>query len=344
MSIQVRLLEPQDAVSWDAFVDAHPHGTPLHLLAWKKSIESTFHYQPRYLLAVDSEKIRAVLPLFLISNPIMGRVLLSSPFAMYGGVLADSPETLAAVREYVVGLAEREQVQYVELRNRFPEQCLGFERISRYVTFTQDTVISDAEELAAALPKKLRNMVRKSLKFSYTTRISTDLSAFYKLLALNYRRLGTPVFPRHFFASLLKNFGPLLDLREVLLDGKVAAASLNFLYRSEMHTYYAASDQTLLQAAPNNFMYFDYLLWAARNGFTRFDFGRSKVNTGTFEFKRHWLTQMRELPYEILLVKRKDLPNFSPKNPKFNLALKIWRRLPMPVTRVLGPTLVQLFP
>jgi FemAB-related protein (PEP-CTERM system-associated) len=344
MTLQIRPLEPQDYAAWNAFTDAHPQGTPFHLIAWKQAIENAFGYQPHYLMAVEGDAVQAILPLFLVQNAVIGKVLLSTPFAVYGGILSNSPEAHAAIKEHVVALSLRLGVQYLELRNAYAEQCAGFERISRNVTFTQETAISDAEQLLAALPKKTRNMVRKSLKFAYSTRFSKNLSTFYDLMARNYRRLGTPIFPRRFFQSLLENFGPSIDLREILLDGKVVAASMNFLYRGEMHTYYAASDQNLLHAAPNNYMYFDYLLWAAQNGMRRFDFGRSKVDTGTFEFKRHWLTEMRELPYEILLVKRKDLPNFTPKNPKFELALKIWRRLPLPLTRLIGPRVVRLFP
>jgi FemAB-related protein (PEP-CTERM system-associated) len=344
MTLQIRIVTPQDHALWDSFVDAHFQGTPFHLFAWKNTIENTFGYKPQYLWAVDAGKVRAVLPLFLIKNPLLGRVLLSSPFAMYGGILADSPHAHAAMVQHIKDLAARLEVQYLELRNAYPEQCAGFERISRYVTFTHEAKITDPEQLLTALPMRLRNKIRKSLKYSYSSRIATDPTAFYNLMALNYRRLGTPIFPRQFFSRILENFGPRVDLREVLLDQKVAAASINFLYRSEMHTYYAASDQTLLHAAPNNFMYFDYLLWTAANGFARFDFGRSSVNTGTFEFKRHWLTDMRELPYEILLVKRKSLPNFTPKNPRFETALKIWRRLPLPITKVIGPRVIGLFP
>ena len=344
MPLEVRSLTPAEHAQWDNFVDTHPHGSPFHLLAWKNTLESVFHYRPEYLLALDSDKVRGVLPLFLIDNPILGRVLLSSPFAVYGGILADSPEALAAIASHAAALAERLEVQYLELRNAFPEQCAGFHRINRYVTFTQQTIITDGDALLDALPKKTRNMVRKSLKHAYSSRISQDITTFYELMVRNYRRLGTPIFPRRYFATLMRNFGKLADMREILLDGKVAAASINFLYRGEMHTYYAASDQNMLQAAPNNYMYFDFLLWAARNGFARFDFGRSKQDTGTFEFKRHWLTEMRELPYEVLLVKRQSLPNFSPKNPKFKLALRIWTRLPLFVTRLAGPRLIRLFP
>lgn len=344
ITLQVSELRQQHEAAWDAFVDAHPHGSPFHLLAWKRVMEASFGYAPQYLIAEEDGRVRAVLPLFLIENPLIGKALISSPFAVYGGILADSDEARDAMAEAVAALGKRLGVEYVELRNGFPEQRAGFAPVSRYVTFTQETTIAEPEALLAALPKKTRNMVRKSLKFEYSARHASGLSAFYRLMCRSYRRLGTPVFPRKYFEKLQQEFGDRVDVREIVLNDRVVAASFNFLCRSEMHTYYAASDPDFLHAAPNNYMYFNHLLWAAEKGFRRFDFGRSKLDTGTFEFKRHWLTEMRELPYEVLLVKRKGMPNFTPKNPKFELALKVWQRLPLPLTKVLGPRLVRLFP
>jgi hypothetical protein len=195
MAIEIRPLVAEDHLAWDAFVDRHPHGTPFHLLAWKDTIASSFGYEARYLVAAGGGTIRAVLPLFLIENAIAGRVLLSSPFAVYGGILADAPEAAEAMRNHVVELGRTLQVEHVELRNAFPEQCVGFKRLSRYVTFTQETDIGDPEELLAALPKKTRNILRKTLKLAYECRETADLGRFYDLLSRNYRRLGTPVFP-----------------------------------------------------------------------------------------------------------------------------------------------------
>lgn len=345
MSIEVHPLAAEDHLRWDQFTTRHAHASPFHLIAWKQAIEGIFGYQPRYQVALEAGQVRGVLPLFLVETLLTGRILLSTPFAVYGGILADSEAAREALRQRALGLSRELGVEYLELRNAWPEQCLGFDRIDRYVTFTQEVGPADADKLLEALPKKARNMVRKALKYGYSTRrAGSRLGEFYRLLAASYRRLGTPVFPPRFFAAILEHFGDLVDVREVVLQDKVVAASLNFFFRGEMHTYYAASDPAYLAMAPNNYMYFDHLLWAGANGFQRFDFGRSKLDTGTFEFKRHWGASMRPLPYEVHLVKRKDLPNFSPKNPKFELAIRLWRKLPLAVTKLLGPPLVRWFP
>lgn len=343
MAFIIRQLQSTDRADWDNFVEAHPHGSPFHLVAWKESIENTFGFRSYHLLAREDDAIVAVLPLFLSQNLLTGKALISSPFAVYGGILATSEEARRQLYDHAVRLGESLQVDYLELRNAYPEQVTGESNVSRYVTFTQE-VNSDEEALLQAIPKKTRNLIRKALKYNYSSRCTTDLSAFLDLYTKNLRRLGTPSFPASHFSTLMKNFGPLVDVREILLDGKVVAASMNFLFRGQMHTYYAASDQNALSFVPNNYLYFDHLRWAGKNGFTTFDFGRSKRDTGTFDFKRHWATTMRELPYELVLIRGKQLPNFSPTNSRFQPFIQLWQKLPLPVTRIIGPQVVRLFP
>ncbi|HLN04402.1 MAG TPA: FemAB family XrtA/PEP-CTERM system-associated protein [Bryobacteraceae bacterium] len=343
--MEIRPLTPGDRERWDGFVQAHPHGSPFHLIAWKKSMEEVFGYAPRYLMATDGNCIRGVLPLFLVKNFIMGKVLISSPFAVYGGILAETPEAKQAMGEQAMKLGRELGVEHIELRNAHPEQVLGVPNVSRYVTFTREVTPDEDAILAEPTSKKRRNTVRKALKADFSIRIQhSDYRAFEDLHSRTLRRLGTPNFPPRLFPALLANFGGAVDIREVVLENKVVAASMNFFFRDQMHTYYAASDPRYLALVPNDYMYYEHLRWAGKNGYRTFDFGRSKLGTGTADYKRHWGATMRELPYEILLVKRKEVPNYSPQNPKFQLAIKIWQQLPLPVTRALGPQLVKLFP
>ncbi len=344
MPLSVRPFAPEDAPAWDAFIESHPHGSVLHLTAWKRAIERTFGYQPRYLMAEEGGRVAGVLPLFLVENFIQGRVLVSTPFAVYGGIVAAHGAAREALAEAVRRMGRDLNVQHVDLRNAWPEQRAGFTPVDRYATVTQPLTPMDGEALLAALPKKTRNLVRKALKSPFQSCIRRDVEGFYPLLARTYHRLGTPVFAKAHFARLLEEFGGKADVREIRLEGKVAAASFNFLFKGEMHTYYAASDQDYLALAPNMFLYYDHLLWAGRNGFHTFDFGRSKYETGNLDFKKQWSAAVRPLPYEMLLVRRRQLPDFTPKNEKFSLAIEAWRRLPLPLTKVIGPPLVKLFP
>jgi len=335
------------SAAWDAYVREHPHGSPFHLLAWKHSVESVFGFESRYLTAVDENgSIAGVLPLFLVRNPLMGRVLMSTPFAVYGGALTSSAAAREAFALELRRLGDSLGVQYVELRNAYPEQCLGFSPVDRYVTFTQ-SITPDEEEVLNSIPRKTRAAVRKSLKFDLLGRQTREWGRFEDLYARNLRKLGTPCFPRKWFGVLLDNFGDSANVHEVVdATGKqVAAAVLTFYFRDQVLPYYGASDPAFNPQQPNNFMYYDLMRFGGSHGFKLFDFGRSKrEGSGSFDFKAHWGMTERPLPYEILLVRRKELPHFSPNNPKFQFAIRAWRNVPMPIARAIGPMLVRMVP
>jgi FemAB-related protein (PEP-CTERM system-associated) len=337
-------LKAEDFAAWDEFVLEHPQGSPFHLIAWKKTIEEAFGYEPVYLAAKTGSQIEGVLPLFFVRNPIIGRVLVSSPFAVYGGILAESSAAGQLLYDHANWLGRKRSADYLELRNAYPEQCLGEPNVSRYVTFVRD-VVPNEEALFSSLSPKIRNKVRKAMKQQFTIRYRVeDAKTLDRVHSRNMRRLGTPCFPREYFARLQANFREMVDVREVRLGDEAVAVSLSFLFRDQMHTYHSAADTRYNALAPNTLLYYDHLRWAGQHGFRQFDFGRSKRNTGAFEFKKHWNTTMRELPYEIVLLKRRDLPNFSPANPRFRAAIRVWQNLPLPVTRVMSRFVLPLFP
>lgn len=338
------VLRSDDEQAFDDFVHRHAAGTPFHLCAWKRTIVETYGYAPYYLVARTGDLIRGILPLFLVNNWILGKALISSPFAVYGGILAGDDDARIALYNHARALGESLGVDYIELRNAYPEQCVGTSNVSLYVGFTQP-LTPDDEELMRSLPKKTRNMVRKSQRTAFSLRRTHDTTHLYALMTRNMRRLGTPSFSRKYFDNVIRNFGPeQVDVREVWSDGIVMAAGMNFLFRRDMHTYHASADTRFNDLGPNTFMYYENLRWAGQNGYTTFDFGRSKRGTGPYEFKRHWNTTMRELPYEIVLIRRKQLPNLNPANPKMRLPIQLWSRLPLALTRAIGPTVVRWFP
>jgi FemAB-related protein (PEP-CTERM system-associated) len=344
MSIIVRPFRSTDTAQWDDFVRRHPFGTPFHLTAWKKTIEDTFSYEPQYLIATCGENVRGVLPLFFVQNFAVGKVLLSTPFAVYGGALTDSPETAAAISAEVRKLSEALRVGHTELRNAYPEQRIGYTEIATHLTFV-GPIGPDEEQVQLSIPRKTRRIVRKSLEQGFETRIEkTNPEVFEQLYARNLRKLGTPAFPHRYFAALLRNFKSEVEIREVWMGSQAVAAVLTFYFRDQVLPYYGASDERYNAQAPATYMYYDLMRSAGKAGYTIFDFGRSKVESGSTHFKSHWGLQERPLPYEILLVQRKELPNFTPTNPLYQYPIRLWQKLPLPVTRTVGPYFIKLFP
>ncbi len=330
---------------WDDYVLRQPTGTLFHLTAWKRAMERAFGYEPRYLVAESGGQISAVLPLFLASNPITGRTLISSPFAVYGGVCAADQRAGGLLLLRAREMARELGVQYLELRDReVPIDAEGFHTKQLYVTFDQE-LPRDADALMKGFPRDTRYMIRKGQKAGLKAVVGNDqLNTFYELYAESVRQLGTPVFSKEYFRILCEEFGDKLEITVIWQEAKAVAAVLSFLFRDTVLPYYGGSGAEGRKVAANNFMYWEVMRSALERGFRYFDFGRSKVNTGAYQFKMQWNMRERALPYQFYLVRRKDMPNFSPTNAKFKLAISVWQHLPLGLTKVIGPPLVRLFP
>lgn len=344
--IKVRLATPHDAAAWDSYVRSHPRGTPFHTLAWKRAIERAFGHRSCYFVAekvqgpLGPPRIVGVLPAFVLKSPVFGRYLCSVPFAEKGGALADDHGAKRALLETAASYALSWQLDYVELRNEEPFDSLPAKE--RYVTFRKK-MDSDPEKNLNAIPRKSRRMVRVGIKAGLYSRTGRHLlPAFYSLLATNFHRLGTPVFSYRYFRILLDTFGTASEIRIIYTREAVPIAGvLSFFYKDVVMPYYAGSLVEYRHLAPNDFMYYDLMRWACARGYRWFDFGRSKIGTGSYSFKIHWGFEPKPLPYQYILTRIREIPDLSPANPKYQRKIELWRRLPHWVTRLAGPPIAR---
>jgi FemAB-related protein (PEP-CTERM system-associated) len=343
-SVNIRPYEQDVERAWDDYVFQHSQGSLFHLTAWKRVIEKVFGYESRYLVAQKNGLIRGVLPLFFVRNIIHGRSLISIPFGMYGGICASDDEAIDALCSAASEMARAEKVQYLELRQQLPTGYQGFKEKKLYVTFNLE-LPTDPDELLQHFPRDTRYMIRKGKKNGLRAIVDNQqLTTFYDIYAHSVHHLGTPVFPQTFFQTLVDEFGDQSELTTIWHGDKAVAGVLSFRYRDWILPLYGGSLLESRNLAANNFMYWKVMRRSIENGIRFFDFGRSKLGTGAYLFKRQWNMREQALPYQLYLVKSKTMPNHSPSNPRFHLAISLWKALPFALTQKLGPLLVGLFP
>lgn len=327
---------------WNAYVDLHPHGTLFHLTHWKRAVERTFGHRAVYLWAARGGAPVGVLPLFLVQT-FKGRALVSVPYGVYGGILADAPETEHALLDAARSLAVREKARYVELRTRKAND-LGLPQTDLYVSFECD-LPEEPETCLGMIPRKSRASIRNGRrKFAVRSEFTTDLIKLYDLYALNVRRLGSPTFPFRFLLNLREAFGEMMDVQHTLFEDRVVSCVLNFYYKDCVFPYYSGSDPEYFFTQCNNVMYCDLMEAGVRRGFRRFDFGRSRRGTGPFAFKVNMGFEPQPLHYQYVLLGLREVPRINPSNPKFDIPRRIWRRLPLKVTKIVGPQLLKYIP
>lgn len=345
--LNVRFLEPADEAMWDAYVDAAPDGTLFHKTAWKRIVAKTFDYTPYYLLAENEKGICGVLPLFFVKSIFIGKALISTPFAVYGGMLASNISVELALFEASKKLSIKLGAQFIELRERsFKKRQELQTRDSLYVTF-QKKIEHSEDAIFKQLPRETRRLIRRANDAGMTARFSKnmeDLDSFYDIYAASVRNLGTPVFPRELFENCLRELEQHADILLISRAGNPVAAVLTFYFRDVVLPYYGGSLPAERNPSPNNYMYWMLMREAGMRGYNFFDFGRSKAQTGAYNFKRKMGFQPSSLFYQYYMSGDLPLPNNNPTNPKFKMAIKAWQHLPLKVTKVLGPKLVKAFP
>jgi len=344
MPVRVLPLAESDAAAWDQFAATHPKGTFFHQLGWHRVMQKTYGYTPYYFCAKRGERITGIAPSFLVSSWLTGRALLSLPFAVYGGICAEDSATEQALLSRLEALASDLGVDYLELRDRAGDLRSGYHANSRHATFTLP-LVRDTEALYKAFPKDIRYMLRKADKAGLRAQRGVEqLDIFYHLMTLNLRRLGTPAFPKALFENLLREYPGQVDLTVVYAGDQPMAGGMSFFFREWMQPYYIGSREEAKTVAANHFLWWELIQLAAKSGCATFDFGRSKKNSGNYDFKKKWNPHIEPLNYQVCLVRRKEAPDFSPMNPKFELATNLWKKMPLALTRVVGPRVVRWFP
>jgi len=331
------------AERWDRFVLEQPNGTFFHLTGWKRAVERTFGHQAHYLLALQGEQVAAVLPLFLVRSRLFGRFLVSNPFAVYGGICTDDEEARRLLIRRTEQLAADLKVDYAEFRNRSLDPS-PWPHSDLYVTFIED-LPQDPEDCLRNLPRKARAAARQSIEFDLQAEFSLDqLDRHYQLNAVQMRRLGSPGLPRAWFRALAEEFSDRSTILTVTHQQQPIASVLVFLFRDTVMPYYSGSLAEYNHVHPNNFMYLKLMEYGVGQGYRRFDFGRSRIDTGPYRFKKHQGFTPQPLMYQFYLHRAEEIPSVNPSNPKFDIPKLIWRKLPLPVTKWLGPKLVRGIP
>jgi FemAB-related protein (PEP-CTERM system-associated) len=347
-SLAVEPLPAHLEAAWDRYVRSAPDATFFHQLGWRWLVERCFGHRAHYLVARRNGSIAGVLPLFEMKSLLFGHSLVSIPFAIGGGLVADDTQAAGALLAEAQSLAEGLGVDYLELRSERPvEHALAADLVTKdlYVTFRSDLTLGEDAWLKR-MERKRRQMMNYVARAGFSWRVAgiEELPLFYRLFSESMRHHGTPVYPKLFLQEILDRHPEQTHLFFVSHEGKTVAGTLTILFRDVIMPFYAGADRTLRPRGVDDYLYLSILRWGRENGFRMFDFGRSKRGTGAYAFKARWGMDEVPLAYQYHLVRSRELPNVSPANPKYHALIRVWQKLPLSVTQVLGPRIIRRIP
>lgn len=336
---------------WDNYVMGHPNSVLYHLSAWQEIVKMTYGWSAIRMVALDHfDVIKGVLPLIKLRNIKFGKELISMPFFDCGGVLADDQETEKSLIKGAIKLAKRINANNVELRQVFPVNGIGsinFHSLSKRIHLnTNENKIrmilplpQSSEILFGSFKSKLRSQIRRASKANLKITIGgIELSEdFYKVFSANMKALGSPVHSKKLIQHVLNAFVGKAKIILVYKEELPIACSLIIGFKDVLANPWASSLREYSTLSPNMLLYWSMLKYGCDNGYQFFDFGRSSPDGGTYKFKKQWGAKPSPLHWYCFSLIDYSTSLDSMKNAKFSKAINCWKKMPLPITQLLGP-------
>ncbi|MDP8219696.1 MAG: FemAB family PEP-CTERM system-associated protein [Candidatus Theseobacter exili] len=366
MAIIVKNFQTTDAPAWDAYVYAHPHATLYHLSGWRNIILKTYGHKVCYLMAVDSpaSKIRnsanhvvGILPLVHIKHYFFGNSLISIPFFDLGGILADNEKIEQVLLLEAIRLGQELKVKTIELRHEKPLKWFDFSDFQKTIQNsnleTKDLVLQtrlhkvrmpldllgSSEVLMKHFKPRLRTKIRKSLKEDLRSEIGGVelLNDFYQVFSTNMRDLGSPVHSKKLMRYVLEEFPMIARIVMIYRRSQPIACSLVIGFGDSLESPWVSSIRKYTRLSPNILLYWTMMEYARDSGFASFEFGRSSPGEGTYRFKQQWGARPVQLCWHNISFDNLRETEEKSERSKFEKAIQCWKKLPVPVTKIIGP-------
>lgn len=313
---------------------------------WLNVLERGLHHEPISLQATRGGKVTGVLALAHIQSRLFGKFMVSLPYINSSGIVADDDQSATALIERAIQIADALDVRFLELRNETEFRHDKLTTAANGKVHMRLALPDTVDAMWSSIKSKVRSQIRKAQRNDDLTMHWGGLDLldeFYDIFCRNMRDLGTPPFSRDLFRALVDVFEDAAEFCTVRLDGRPIAAGLLIHGPGSTEVPSASSLREFNSTNANMLMYWHLLARTIERGQQTFDFGRSTLNAGTFNFKKQWGAEPHPAVWQYY-VREGSAKDMRPDNGKFGLMIRAWQKLPVWVTRLIGPTIVRGIP
>lgn len=340
--VAITELSDQECPAWDAYVRNAAHGLPQHLSGWRKVLHETYGYETPYLMACQDERVVGVLPLFIVRSILAGNVAMTMP----GGLCADSEEVAIQLITYAKEIARQAKVPRLLLQDTRQKWAGGLVTTSQHVHWIVD-VRPNAESLWKRLDGNIRRQVRIARRKELRVEIDRSgehLAVFYDALSRCTHQMGTPLFGRNFLECIAEAFPDGFHIALVFRKQQPIGGYFQLQMGNTVYGVWGATLRQYLKLRPVYLAYWEILSYASTNGYAFVDMGRSPADSEASKYKGQWGGIARPIYQQVIGTRGDANSNASNANrtqsdARFQLVMRLWPKLPLPVVRYLGPKL-----
>jgi FemAB-related protein (PEP-CTERM system-associated) len=311
---------------------------------WRRINEACLGHQTCYLGAFEGDRIVGVLPIVQLKSLVFGNLACSMPFVNYGGPAGETDAIEQALLEAATDVLHEWNVEYLEIRS--PRNLGDQYPYSDHKVSMTIPLNPDPEAVLSQFKREQRKEIRRAAKNGFTVRFGAELvEDFYAVLSDSWRELGTPIFDIAYLKAMQAAFGDAIRICVVYdAAGQPAAGAFEGIHNTTVEGMWLGMRPEYRKQLVGYVLYWELIRDACLLGATSFHLGRSTRDSGGEQFKTKWNAETMQLYWHYILRTRREIPSLNPSNPKYRFAIRTWQRLPVAVTRVIGPFIAKNIP
>jgi FemAB-related protein (PEP-CTERM system-associated) len=343
MDFTVQKLTPEFEPQWNEYA-TRKGASIYHDTRWAPLIKNVFGQNSHHILAVGDGKVVGILPLVQLKSLLFGNFMVSMPYFNYGGVIADTEEVMLSLLNEAKKVSSRMNCSHIEFR--FDKKVdIDYQARTDKVTMLLN-LPEEPDDLWQAIGSKRRAQAKRPIRegAEFITGGEELLEDFYTVFSMNMRDLGTPVYSKHFFKEILKTFPENSFIAIVRLNGEPVGAGFLLGHQGQLEIPWASTLRKYNRFGINMYLYWNILKTAIEKKYKVFDFGRSSKDAGTLRFKKQWGATEKQLYWYYDLAEGQPLPGLNPANKKYQMAISAWQKMPVGLTKIIGPGIVKNLP
>ncbi len=342
--MKIRVLDHNEIRLWDSFIAEFTNHNFFHLIDWHNVLIDTFHHRMILIAAEDNtKKLLGCFPLFLVKFPVLGSKLISTPYqAVVGGPISNDPEIIEGLLKFAIDLGHRINVKFIEIRGC--DLCGHYEKTGFELNDVKASITST--NLSYTDFKTIRNNhqrgIKKALKNNVLVKEAVSLDEwklFYELFEKQQRTYAAPGFGWKFFCLLYKRLPDKVNIRLVWHEGRCVGGILLFHHNNTVFYKQGVVSEQYKQMGAAKLMMWDSIMWAKEHEYETFNFGMSfNSMKSLISYKEGF--NGKTIPVENYICPIKGFPpSINDMSEGYQISKKIWRRLPLSVTKSLGMVL-----
>lgn len=340
--METLIIDDAQADEWEQFIAQHPDSIAWQSTAWNEVLNKHYPVTFYRIVARDDSGIHGILPLYHVRTRLNKGSLISVPYAVAGGIVADDADITSLLLAEALRMATKHDACRITLK-QYKIKVEGDLLTDANFYNRELALSSDLDALLNAFSDTNRRAIEQAqeqdLALEYP---SSDIGGFYKTLLEHHHRRGIPCVSKRWILDLvgcgMYSFA-LLKHEDRVLGGTMVKE-----FKTTVSFPFTCVSEKEREDDVPYALYWELIKHFALRGVEILHSGRIPRSNETDAYRLGWGGQEHGYYYQYMPNTGAKTEYAKKRGRKRQMMASCWKRMPRSAARLLGPAIVREYP